>query len=247
MATTLKPLDHNTEINQNGENIIEKFEKKMENVTEEEMLSTLEKQQKNRLWTEEEMACLLYFHGQVKGCFDTLQSKYFKHRTVGALQVRYSKILNGHATPSHTPRPSIGNLSSKGVNSVLNLLTPEVNKEPVKPIDENVEDLLKELEFDDDDEEEENDKPEEETATVEEEENTEVEKTEENVETEVKEEMESGDENMIFFMILPFVVCLIALPLLFLADENPSDNVYVQQLQAHITEIKENIQKLFEQ
>jgi len=239
MSQTLQPLDHNAEVNST---ILEDFQKKYENVAEEEMLKTLTVQSSNRLWTDEEQACLLYFHGQTKGDFEELQSKYFKHRTLGALKVRYEKVLKGHATPSHTPRPSMGNISKTAANAVLNMLTPEVTKETAKINNENVEDLLNELNFDDDEDENE----EEEENVVEDakpvaEEETISEETE-TVEAETNEESAPADDKL--FFILPILMLIVAISVIFVTDPELMD-IIIQSIQAQVTEWMETLQTMF--
>merc|ERR1712050_717599 len=218
----------------------------MANVTEEEMVKTLKTVSENRLWTDEEEACLLYFHGQVDGDFEVLQSKYFKHRTHGALKVRYEKVLKGHSTPSHTPRPSIGNISKTAANAVLNMLTPEVTKETAKINNENVEDLLNELNFDDDEDENEEEEEEEnsmeETKPVAEEEETTTEETEA-VEAETKEETTPADDKL--FFILPVLMLIVALSVIFVIDPELVESM-IQSIQAQVTEWMEILQTMFQ-
>lgn len=240
MAQTLQPLDHNAEAKPN---VLEEFQKNIANATEEEMLKTLADQSSNRLWTEEEKACLLYFHGQTKGDFEELQTQYFKHRTQGALKVRYEKILKGHETPSHTPRPSIGNISKNAANSVMAILTPEVSKENAKANSENVEELLNELNFDDEeDNEEDEEEVVEDTKPVAEEEEITTEETE-TVEAETSEEAAPADDKL--FFILPVLMLIVALLVIFVTDPELMD-IMIQSIQAQVTEWMETLQTMFQ-
>jgi len=168
----------------------------------EEMLDQLKDCSTNRLWTQEEKECLVYFANLVKQDFDALHGQYFHHRTVGALKTRYGKIIRGEDTPATTPRLSLGNYVAHAANTVMNSMTPRKAATPARAADDAMETIEEEGQ---------------ELETIEEEaEKNEIEGTfeqgegekHEEEEAEVQEEPKAKDEGFNFFIPAAGVVVL---------------------------------------